>query len=78
MELRSGFTAAWVGVFEESVFDLGYESAIFNECVVVEWLQAADSEFDERQRDPLVTFLDDPSLAENVLVQNNVMRVAVI
>jgi hypothetical protein len=59
MELRSGFTAAWVRVFEESVFDLGYESAIFNESVIVEWLQSAESEFDERQRDPLVALLDE-------------------
>src|SRR5579871_495477 len=76
-ELRSGFCFyGWeVG---ESVHGLRNEGAVFNEGVVVERLWAADPEFHECKRDPLVAFLDDPSFAENRLVQDNIMRVGVV
>ena len=65
------------GSFEGSVRDFGNESVVFNKGGVVEPLWPVRSEFDECQRDPLVALLDNPSLAENDFVQDNIMRVAV-
>lgn len=60
-----------------SVQDFGNESVVLDEGVIVERLRPFDPEFDKRQRNPVVEFLDNSGLAENDLVQDDVVRVPV-
>lgn len=60
-----------------SVQDFGNESVFLDVGVIVERLRPFDPEFDKRQRNPVVEFLDNSGLAENDFVQDDVLRVAV-
>src|SRR5207248_1139901 len=66
---------AWVGGLRNSVWDFGNEGVVFDEGIIGERLRSADSEPDERQRNPVVQFLDNAGVAENDLVHNDVVSV---
>jgi len=72
----AGFTCVDV-LFGDSVEGLGNKRAILDERVTVERIWPASAEFHECKRDPVVAFLDNAGFAENRLVQNDIMRVAV-
>ena len=58
-----------------SVGDFGNEGVVFDEGVIGKRLRFTESESDERQRNPVVQFLDNASVAENDLVHDDVVSV---
>jgi hypothetical protein len=57
------------GRLGESVGDFWNEGVVFDERVIGEWLGSADTEPDERQRDPVIQLLDNAGIAEDVLLR---------
>ena len=57
--IESGFNClGWDVFWGDSVWDFGNKGLVFDEGVIGERLRSTDSEPDERQRDPVVQFLD--------------------
>ena len=67
--------ATRVGGLGDSVRGFGNEGVAFDEGVIGERLGSADAEPDERQRNPVVQFLDNTCVAENDLVHDDVVSV---
>jgi len=74
-----GWVYSVVGRFlGNSVGDFGNEGVVFDEGVIRKRLRFAESESDESQRNPVVQFLDNASVAENDLVHDDVVSVFLV
>ena len=58
-----------------SVWDFGNEGVVFDERVVGEWHGVTETDSNERQRDPVVQFVDNAGVAEDDLVHDDVVSV---